>query len=59
MKILYILGRGLQIFALILMPSAIWVGEFRRDESGAIFIFVGSAILFFIGWFCLRFARKS
>ncbi|MBI4000022.1 MAG: hypothetical protein HY351_05340 [Candidatus Omnitrophica bacterium] len=50
MKITYYLGRTLQLFALLLMPFAIWVGHFGHNEQGAIIIFVGSIAIFFIGW---------
>lgn len=55
-KILYFIGRLLQIVALIAMPFAIWVGHFGHNERGAIIIFLGSIFLFFIGWLisCIR-----
>ncbi|MBI4395115.1 MAG: hypothetical protein HY583_02845 [Candidatus Omnitrophica bacterium] len=55
MKFTYYLGRTLQVFALILMPSSIWVGHFGHNEQGAIVIFVASIALFFIGWLIQRF----
>jgi len=55
MKLTYYLGRIFQLFALLLLPSAIWVGHFKHDEQGAITIFVGSMAIFFIGWLFQRF----
>ena len=55
MKFTYYIGRVLQLFALLLMPSAIWVGHFGHNEQGAIIIFSGSIAIFFIGWLFQRF----
>lgn len=49
-KIIYFIGRCLQVIALIAMPFAIWVGHFGHNERGSIFIFLGSILLFLIGW---------
>ncbi len=57
MKPTYYAGRVLQVFGLLLMPSAIWVGHFRHDEQGAITIFVGSMAIFFVGWLFQRFVE--
>jgi hypothetical protein len=48
--VIHAMGRALELVALMAMPSAIWVGHFKRDEAGAIGIFVGSAAVFFAGW---------
>ena len=50
MRFTYCIGRILQLFALLLMPSAIWVGHFRHNEQGAIAVFVSSMAVFFVGW---------
>ena len=54
MKVVYHFGRFLQVTALVMMPFAIWVGHFGRDERGAIQIFLGSLALFFLGWLFVR-----
>ena len=50
LKIIFYLGRLLQLIALIAMPSAIWIGHFLHNERGAIIIFVGSMVVFVMGW---------
>lgn len=50
MKWLFFIGRSLQAMALLVMPSAIWVGHFEHNESAAISIFVGCIVVFFGGW---------
>ena len=57
MKPTYYLGRMLQVFALLLLPSAIWVAEFRRGEAEAILIFLAAVGIFFIGWLLHRFTE--
>ena len=47
-------GRGLQILSLLMMPSAIWVAEFKHSEQEAITVFAGSVVIFFIGWIFAR-----
>jgi len=54
MKLLYYTGRTLQVIGLVLMPSAIWVGHFGRNERGAITIFIGSFVIFWAGWLLAR-----
>ncbi len=49
-KTLYYLGRLLQVVALVVLPSAIWIGQFGHNERGAIGIFLGSAFIFYLGW---------
>ena len=50
MKPLYYLGRIVQVFSLLIMPSAIWAAEFRHSEREALGIFLGSTAIFFIGF---------
>ncbi len=54
----YLAGRTFQIMGLIAMPSAIWVGHFGHDERGAIAIFLGSTLVFFIGFILTRTSSK-
>ncbi|MBI4115531.1 MAG: hypothetical protein HY447_03040 [Candidatus Omnitrophica bacterium] len=50
MKINYFLGRALQLIGLLALPSAIWIAEFEKSEAGAILVFLGSLVIFFVGW---------
>lgn len=50
MKPSYYLGRFLQLAALIVMPSAIFAGEFLHSEKIALTLFLGSGFIFLIGW---------
>ena len=54
----YLAGRIFQLIGLIAMPSAIWVGHFERNEQGAIAIFVGSMVVFLIGYALSRIGMK-
>lgn len=58
-RLLYGVGRVLQIAGLLVLPSAIWVGHFNHDEKGAILIFAGSVIVFFTGAALSRIALKA
>lgn len=58
-KIIYSMGRVLQLTSLIALPLAIWVGHFGRDEKGAIVIFVGSVAVFFAGVALSRITFRS
>lgn len=51
---MYVFGRLMQLLALLVMPAAIWVGHFRHDEKGALTIFLGSVVIFFLGWLFAR-----
>lgn len=53
------MGRGLQLVGLLALPSAIWVGHFNHDEKGAIVIFIGSVVVFFVGVALSRIVLKS
>ena len=50
MKLLYYVGRFMQLAALIVRPFAIWVGQFGHNEPGSITIFAGSIVVFYLGW---------
>jgi hypothetical protein len=47
---LYQVGRGLQLMALIALPSAFWITQFERDERQALTIFLGAIFVFFVGY---------
>ena len=51
---IYLAGRVFQVMGLVAMPSAIWVGHFGHDEKGAITIFVGSTLVFSLGYLLTR-----
>ena len=46
----YFIGRTLQLIGLLILPSAIWVAEVQKSESGALSIFFGGMAIFFLGW---------
>ena len=48
--LLYRAGRFLQLVGLVVLPFAIWAGQFGHNERAAILIFAGSVAIFFIGW---------
>ncbi|MDP3920052.1 MAG: hypothetical protein Q8R76_04505 [Candidatus Omnitrophota bacterium] len=52
-------GRIFQGIGLLVMPSAIWVGHFERDERGAITLFVASLAVFYLGYFLARRPRTA
>lgn len=51
---LYYFGRGLQLTGLIAMPAAIWIAEVRHSEAEAISVFLGSFVVFYLGWLLIR-----
>lgn len=53
----YYAGKIFQLIGLIAMPSAIWVAQFEHSERGSIGIFLGSILVFFIGWILTVIAR--
>lgn len=57
-KGLYILGRTLQIAALIAMPAAIWASAIRHSEKESIFIFLGSIVVFYVGYLLTQVSAK-
>ena len=54
MKVLYYLGRLLQLAGLMILPSAIWIGQFGHNEHASILVFVSSVLIFYLGWFLTR-----
>ena len=55
---IYTAGRIFQGVGLLAMPSAIWLGQFAHDERGAISIFLGSLLVFWLGYLLTQVARK-
>lgn len=55
----YLAGRAFQILGLLVMPSAVWVGEIGRDERGMITIFTASLAVFFLGLLLTRLSSKA
>ena len=52
--LLRLAGRTFQLAGLITLPSAIWVAEINRSEKGAVAIFLGSLLVFFMGYLLTR-----
>ena len=59
MAVIRLLGRFLQLTALLALPSAIWAGEWGHNERAAIGIFLGSLAIFFVGYFLNSIGKKS
>ena len=57
-KPLYFLGRALQLLALIVLPSAIWAGEFNHSESMALGIFAAALLAFGTGFLLTQLTMK-
>ena len=57
-RALYWLGRALQLFGLLVLPSAIWVGSMGHNEQGSIFIFLASLTVFYAGYFLTQWAAR-
>jgi len=57
-QIIYRSGRAFQLVALIVLPSAIWVGQIGHSEKGMIAIFAGSIFVFFLGYLLIHFSSK-
>ncbi len=55
----YFIGKALQIMGLIALPSAIWAGQLKHDEKGAIMIFLSSVSVFILGYFLCRISSKA
>ena len=56
---IYYAGRIFQLIGLIAMPSSIWVGWIGHNERGSIGIFLGSILVFLIGWALVSLSGKS
>ena len=50
----YRIGRGLQLFGLLILPSAIWIAQFEHNEALAIGVLGGAVIIFYLGYFLAR-----
>ena len=57
-RFLHATGRGLQLLALLFMPSSIWVGWMSHDEAGCLTIFLGSIGVFALGYILTRLAVR-
>ncbi len=51
-------GRIFQLIGLLAMPSAIWIAQFMHDEKASIGVFLGSMLVFWLGYLLTRIARK-
>lgn len=57
-RALYVVGRSLEVLGLLVLPSAIWAGQIGHDERGAISLFLGSVLIFYVGYFLIGLAGK-
>lgn len=57
-SLVYKAGRVFQVAALIALPFAIWVGQIGHSERGAITIFVGSILVFGVGYCLTRLSAR-
>ena len=48
----------MQVSALLALPSAIWISEWQRNEPLAIGVFLGSILVFAIGYILARAAKS-
>lgn len=55
---LYGFGRALQILGLLALPSALWINYVGYGEREVITVFVGSMVIFFVGWLITRSASQ-
>ncbi len=55
---IYAAGRLLQLVGLLAMPSAFWLAQFAHDERGSIGFFLGSLLIFWLGYLLTQVARK-
>lgn len=51
-------GRIFQLIGLLAMPSAIWLGQFAHNERASIGVFLGSLLVFWLGYLLTQAARK-
>ena len=52
------LGRALELLALLVLPSSMWVAHFRHDEAGSILILTGSVVVFLTGFLLIQLASR-
>lgn len=57
-RLIYGLGRALQIAGLAALPFSLWVGFVGHDEQGSLMIFLGSIAVFYAGYFLTRVRTK-
>jgi hypothetical protein len=57
-KGIYALGRALQIASLVVMPAAIWASAIRHSEKESILIFLGSIVVFYVGYLLTQVSAK-
>lgn len=49
-SMVYLAGRTLQLIGLITMPAAMWTAQFDRNERLSIAVFLGSILVFGLGY---------
>ncbi len=57
-KGLYYLGRALQVAALIAMPASLWASSISNSEKESILIFLGSIVVFYVGYLLTQLSAK-
>lgn len=48
----------MQLLALLVMPSSIWVGFMGHDEWGCLIILITCVAVFYAGYFLTRFGSR-
>ncbi len=57
-KGIFRLGRTLQVASLVAMPAAIWASAIRHSEKESILIFLGSIVVFYVGYLLTQVSAK-
>lgn len=54
----YYAGRILQLTGLLVMPSSMWISELQHNEALVIGVFLGSLLIFGLGFVLVRVAKR-
>ncbi len=57
-KGIYLLGRTIQVSSLVIMPAALWASAIRHSEKESILIFLGSIVVFYVGYLLTQVSAK-
>jgi len=57
-RLIYKVGRTLQVAGLAALPFSLWIGFVGHDEQGSLMIFLGSIAVFYAGYFLTRVTSK-
>ena len=55
---LYVVGRTLQLLALLILPSSIWAAEFYHSEALSVGVLVAALLAFGAGYFLTGLGMK-